>query len=61
MSIMVEGKEVNRDSIVIDFSMGIHESASFVDGTPLTEDQLCKLDEVRDAELMEAIQNFRRD
>lgn len=61
MKPVINNKEVDLDSIEIDFSCGIHESAKFVDGTPLTEDELCKLDEIRDSELMEAIQNFRRE
>lgn len=61
MKTIINNKEVDLDSIEIDFSSGIHESAKFADGTPLTEDELCKLDEARDAELMEAIQNFRRE
>ena len=57
----INNKEVDLDSIEIDFVCGIHESAKFVDGTPLTEDDLIKLDEVREEQLMEAIQNFRRE
>ena len=59
--IIIDGKAVDVDSIELDLSMGIHESAKFDDGTQLSEDQLCHLDKIREMELMEAIQNFRRD
>jgi len=61
MSIVINKKEVDHDFIEIDFHQGIHKSASFVDGTPLDEDDLCKLDEIRDAELTEEMQNYRRE
>ena len=61
MSIVINKKEVDHDSIEIDFIQGIHKSASFVDGTPLDEDDLCKLDEIREAELTEEMQNYRRE
>ena len=59
--ITIDGKTVDTDSIEIDVSMGIHQSASFTDGTPLDEDQLCHLDNIRDMDLLEAVLNSRRD
>jgi len=61
MNIVINKKEVDHDSIEIDFHQGIHKSASFVDGTPLDEDDLCKLDEIREAELTEEMQNYKRE
>ena len=61
MNIVINKKEVDYDSIVIDLAQGIHKSASFVDGTPLDEDDLCKLDKICDAELTEAVLNSRRE
>ena len=61
MKIVIDKKEVDLTSIEIDLSMGIHESAKFVNGDPLDENQLCKLDEIRDAELTEAVLNYRRE
>lgn len=61
MSIVINNKEVDQNSIEIDLVQWIHKSASFVDGTPLDEDDLCKLDEIREAELTEEMQNYRRE
>lgn len=59
--IIVNGKEVERGSIEIDFSQGFHQSASFVNGTPLDDEELYELDKVLEVELTEAIQNYRRE
>ena len=61
MSIVINKKEVDYDSIEIDFIQGIHKSASFVDGTPLDENELCELDKIREAELTEDMQDYRRE
>lgn len=61
MKIMVNEKEVDRDSIEIDFNQGFHQSARFVDGTPLDDEELYELDKVREVELTEEIQNYRRE
>ena len=61
MSIVINEKEVDQNSIEIDLVQWIHKSASFVDGTPLDENELCELDKIREAELTEVMQDYRRE
>ena len=59
--IIIDKKEVDQMSIEVDPKSCLHESAKFVDGTPLDEEQLCHLDDIREDELTEAYLNYRRE